>query len=255
MDLQKKLMSINLDYYMILFLSIMAFYNVFVIGITETLPQLFIAVITASFVDILINYIKTKQVIKPYHAIISGIFIAIILPTGQKWYILAIIVIIAILSKHLIKVNNKNLFNPAMFGLFFATLLFKQPLQWWGAAPLPLVLLFGLLISYRFKRFHLTLTYIITSILLFFIFSLLNNNPLIDALILSIFSINFYFVFFMLVEPITSPIYKKGRIAYGFSVAVLSFIFGIYVTQFGPNNISLLIVNLFVPLINKYIRS
>ena len=59
----------------------------------------------------------------------------------------------------------------------------------------------------------------------------------------------------MLVEPMTSPLYKKGRVFYGISVAVLSFVFGVYVTQFNPDNISLLIVNLFVPLINKYIKS
>lgn len=244
-------MSVNLDYYMIFFLSIMALYNIFAFGITTTLPQLLIAVITASFIDIIINYIKTKQIIKPYHAIISGIFIAIILPTGQKWYIPALIAVIAILSKHLVNVNHKHLFNPAMFGLFFATLIFKQQLQWWGAAPLPLVLLFGLFISYRFKRFHLTLTYIITSIVLWFILSLITNNPL----IVSILSVNYFFAFFMLVEPMTSPLYKKGRIAYGVLVAVLSFVFSIYVTQFDPNNISLLIINLFAPLINKYIRS
>lgn len=244
-------MLINLDYYMVFFLSIMAFYGIHINGIVNTLPQLVIAVITASLLDILISYFKTKQFMMPYHAIISGIFIGVILPMGQNWHTPAIIAIIAILSKHLINASHKHLFNPAMFGLFFATLLFRQPLQWWGAAPLPLILLFGLFISYKFKRFHLTLTYIITSIVLWSIFSLATNNTVIG----SIFFVNYYFAFFMLVEPITSPAYQKGRILYGFLAAVLTFVFNVYVARFDPSNISLLIANLFVPFINKYIRS
>ena len=244
-------MLINMDYYMILFLSIMALYGIYVNSIAVTLPQLLIAIITASLLDILISYFKTKQFTMPYHAIISGIFIGVILPTGQNWYTPAIIAIIAILSKRLINVNHKHLFNPAMFGLFFATLLFRQPLQWWGAAPLPLILLFGLFVSYKFKRFHLTLTYIITSIVLWSIFLLVTNNPVIE----SIFFVGYYFAFFMLIEPITSPTYQKGRILYGFLVAVLTFVFNIHVARFDSFNISLLIMNLFVPFINKYIRS
>jgi len=244
-------MSINIDYYMIFFLSILASYGIYVNGIANTLPQLLIAIIAASLLDISISYSKTKKFKMPYHAIILGIFVGTILPIGQNWYVPAIIAVIAASSKHLINVNHKHLFNPAMFGLFFVTLIFGQPLQWWGSVPLPLVLLFGLFISYKFKRFHLTLTYIITSIVLWSIFSLVTNNPVVEG----IFFVNYYFVFFMLVEPMTSPTYKKGRILYGFLVAVLAFVFNIYATKFDPSNISLLTVNLFVPLINKYIRN
>jgi len=259
MNLWKKLILINLDYYMILFLSIMALYGIFINGIQATLPQLLIAVATASLLDILISYSKTKQFIRPYHAIITGIFIGTILPVSQNWYIPVIVAIVAILSKHLINVNHKHLFNPAVLGLLFASIFFKQPLAWWGAAPLSLVLLFGLFVSYKFKRLHLTLTYIVTNIVIWSVFLFVTNKPIMAV----VFSVNYYFVFFMLVEPVTSPIYKRGRILYGFSVAVISFIFAAYSTKIlgaygaviDPDSISLLIVNLVVPFINKYIRS
>jgi Na+-translocating ferredoxin:NAD+ oxidoreductase RnfD subunit len=249
MEFQKKLMSTNIYHDLIFFLSALTIYNVFVIGISKTLPQLLIALITVSLLDILINYIKSKRFIRPYHTIITALFIATILPTGQAWYVPAIISAIAILSKHLININKRHLFNPAMFGLFFSALLFNQSSQWWATSPLPVILIFGLFIAYKFRRLHLALSYIVTILLLGFILAPSTFS------VASILNLNYFFIFFMLVEPMSSPIYKKGRILFGFLAAVLVFSFSTYITNFSPYILALLAANLFVPLINKYVRN
>ena len=108
------------------------------------------------------------------------------------------------------------------------SLAFKVDLSWWASASVqiasfavPVVVVLGLFISWKYKRFSLTLTalavYFGISILLAGIskisteslLALLQNNTL------------YYFVFFMVVEPKSSPVFRNSRIAYGITAAVL----------------------------------
>lgn len=218
-------------------------------GFLSTFPQIIIAVITATVLDLTINYLKNKKIIFPDSAIISGLFIATALSINSIWYIPFSAAVFAIIIKHVIKINNKHIFNPAVSGLFFVMLLFQAKIEWWSGQILWLVIIFGIYLMYKMKNYFLISSYLIIGIGLAIMYNLVNNQNLTLSTIF--FSTNFFFMFFMLVEPITAPFRKKAKIIYGTSVAIISFLILIFIPQFESSITTLIIANLFVPLLNK----
>ena len=118
-------LPITLKTYLGAILLILTATGIIKIRISKTLPQLSIALITCITVDLTINYYKKKKLILPDSSIITAFFIATTLSIGQPWYIPIIAGTTAILSKHIIKIKNRHIFNPAVFGLAVVMLLFN----------------------------------------------------------------------------------------------------------------------------------
>ena len=109
-----------------------------------------------------------------------------------------------------------------------------------------LVLIFGLIIAARFKRFHLILAYAVPFALLMSIYALKNDYPVWPHILF----LNFYFMVFMVVEPKTSPLYRGGRIVYASLAAVLTFFFFNVLPEYDASVLSLAAANLAVPVLN-----
>ena len=76
--------------------------------------------------------------------------------------VLALAAAIAMASKYLLAVKRKHIFNPAALALAVSTLALGTPAAWWVAgnfALLPLVLLGGLVMVYKLRRFDLILSF------------------------------------------------------------------------------------------------
>ncbi len=242
---------VTLKTYLGIILLALTIVGIRVNGFSKTIPQLLTALATCIILDILINYIKNKRIILPDSAVISALFIATALSIEQEWYIILIASAVAILSKHLIKINNKHIFNPANFGLFAVILIFNATIQWWAAQILILVVIFGLLLTWKIRRFHLILSYFITGVILSLIHHLIKSEQINFSILL--FSTNIFFMFFMLVEPITSPVTKKGRVIYGILTALFAFIILLLIPKYEISIFALVLADLFVPLLNKLI--
>ncbi len=240
---------ITIKTYMGLILLVLTIIGIVNNGIANTLPQVLIALVTTIFLDLIINYFKKKTFILPDSATISALFIATALSMNQPWYIPLIASAIAIISKHLIKIKNKHIFNPAAFGLLSVILIFNSQMQWWLTQPFWLVIIFGLFITYKLKRFHLILSYLITSLVLAISYTLITHNSI--SLSSLLFNVNIFFMFFMLIEPLTSPITKKARIIYGILTAIFSFIVLLLIPQYEPSITALILADLFVPFLNR----
>lgn len=245
MNFTNKLMKIPNISLLGIFLFVLALIGIYKNG-TNFIWPILITVLTASILDLIIIYIKEKKFIIPKSATISGLFIGGILAPNQSLIIYFIAPIVAILSKHLIKFNKKHIFNPSAFGLIFSVIFFKAILNWWIDSLIWLVLIFGIFLAYKMKRFHLIFSFIITFEILMLIYTIVNKLNISHLL-----SLSFFFMLFMLVEPITSPVSKKSRIAFGIFAAVLSFVLFHYWPRYDPYLLSLLIADLFVPLLNK----
>ena len=102
-------------------------------GISRTIPQIIIALITTITLDLIINYKIEKTFVLPDSATISALFIAAALSVNQIWYIPIIAGAVAIISKHVIKIKGRHIFNPAVFGLFSVILLFNTQIEWWAS--------------------------------------------------------------------------------------------------------------------------
>ncbi len=240
---------ITLKTYMAAALLILIIAGIIKIGISKTLPQLLIALAVCVALDLAVNYFKKKKFILPDSSVITAFFIAAALSIGQRWYIPIIAAAMAVLSKHIIKIKNRHIFNPAVFGLLAVMLLFNSPIEWWASSPLWLVIIFGIFLMYKMKNYYLISSYFLTSVIISLLYHSIKKTEITFGILF--FSINFFFMMFMLVEPMTSPFRKKGKIIYGILAALFSFAATIIIPQYDNSIIALITADLFVPLLNK----
>jgi Na+-transporting NADH:ubiquinone oxidoreductase subunit NqrB len=238
---------------MIIFLSILILINVyqdvFTLRVTETI---LISVITAIVIDGLIIRKKTGVIKFPSGAFISGLIIAALIePELENRFIYLVPPTVAIVSKHLIRISNRNVFNPAALGLL-ATLPFYPAglVTWWACTPVYLFVPFGLFIVYKMRGWNLVVSFFVVSAPLYIIFGELNNIGLIDSLVL----INLFFALFMLTEHKAAPMIKSARIAYGCFIGVLSFLFHVFLPEIENSITALIIGNACAPLISKFVK-
>ncbi len=252
MDFKSIINKFTIYQYMSAFLVILTLVSVFFydFGINALTPVL-IAVLTTTILDISINYFKFKTLEFPYSAFISGLFVGGLLTQDLKWYIYIIAGIIAILSKHLVKVNHHHIFNPANLGILVVFLIFNALNTWWISSPFVLVLIFGLFILWRLKRFDLGASFLVAYYLIHLILLSMDISPLSHFKeLIAQGSLIFFFAMFMLIEPKTHPAARKQRIFYGILVAVMLIGIEIYNPRFGIPFV-LAVTNLFVPLLNR----
>ncbi len=150
--------------------------------------------------------------------------------------------IIAMLSKYVFAIHKKHIFNPAAISAVILGLLgFGNEIWWVGSAILlPFVLVMGLLIVRKVRKFSMVLTFIATALIAIAIF-----NPL--EIVLQAFT-SWPLIFFgtvMLTEPQTTPPHRKLQMIYGGLVGLLfgsQFAFG---PVYSSPELALVIGNIF----------
>ena len=252
MDLKSLVNRFTIYQYMASFLIILAIISVFFYGFSvSSLLYVLVAVLTTTILDLLINYYKFKSWEFPYSAFISGLFIGGLLTQNLPWWVYVAAGVIAIASKHIIKVHGKHIFNPANFGILIVFIVFNAPNSWWISSPLFLVIILGLFILWRLRRFDLALSFLITYYFVHLIFLLRDISPINHFWnIVAQGSTILFFTMYMLIEPKTNPAARKQRIIYGILVAFMLIGIEIYNPVFGIPFV-LTVANLFVPLLNR----
>ena len=234
------------------FLVILILVSVFFydFGINALFSVLIVA-LTTTILDLIINYFKFRTLEFPYSSVISGLFIGGLLTQNLSWWNYVVAGIIAIASKHILKVHRRHIFNPANFGILIVFIVFNAPSSWWISSPLFLVIILGLFILWRLRRFDLALSFLITYYLIHFIL-LLKDVSHINHFwnIVAQGSTILFFAMYMLIEPKTNPAARKQRIIYGILVAFMLIGIEIYNPVFGIPFV-LAVANLFVPLLNR----
>ena len=254
------------------------FYN---FGVKALLPVLYV-VITTTILDLLIGYVKNQRFLSmienpfgiyrhfkfktsgmrvsgansltthefPQSALISGLFIGGLLTQNLQWYVYVLAGIIAILSKHLIRIQQKHIFNPANFGILLVSIIFGVSHTWWISSPLLLVLIFGIFVIWRLRRFDLTISFLVSYYLINSIIELIRGAQFQEIYFTIINGgVIYFFSMYMLVEPRTNPNARKQRIVYGFLVAVLFILFHFFIPRHDLP-LALAIGNIFVPVLN-----
>ncbi|MBI2009824.1 MAG: RnfABCDGE type electron transport complex subunit D [Candidatus Chisholmbacteria bacterium] len=153
---------------------------------------------------------------------------------------------IAMASKYLVAAKKKHLFNPAAFAVLISAFLLNTGASWWIGIPplLPFILLGGLIILIKIKRFELVLSFITLTV----IGNLLTQGHLDPTLLPPAL---WFFALVMLVEPLTSPSTKRPQIIFGFSVALFTLLIPkVYSTYPYPLETALLLGNLFTAIVS-----
>jgi Na+-transporting NADH:ubiquinone oxidoreductase subunit NqrB len=223
-------------------------------GIDGVARNLLGAILTAVFLDMAIVRICWHTYSFPSGALITGLIIAMILSPQLAWYIPVFASALAILSKHVLKIRRRPIFNPAAVGLLGASLFFASGQDWWGALAILspwwiiVLIIIGFLVTDRVNKFPQVFAFAASYFGLFTFFPLMGTATPKIAEIFRMPFINacLFFAFIMLTDPPTSPITEEDQIQYGVLVALASgliyLIFGLL--SFLP--LGLLIGNAFI---------
>lgn len=232
-----------------LFLILIALSAIFHFQSVKSLLSILLAVLSTIISDII--FIKLRK-IKPFFpsaAIVTGIIIGLLAYFQLPWYEIITTAIIAMAAKNFLHIQNRHIFNPAGFGLFFSSLIFHRSVSWWGVSfqdlssnilsylLLLIIISPGFVSMIRLKRYLIPFSFFGIYILIISIIGLsrLHFNP---VTILQITLMNSTIIFFSLVmlpEPMTSPNNPKSQILYGSSVAILAAIFSLLFPNYFPD--------------------
>jgi Na+-translocating ferredoxin:NAD+ oxidoreductase RnfD subunit len=215
---------------MIVILAIIGMLAALTEGVWLVLPGIAAAVASASAIDAIILRLRSGHWEFPDGAVLTGLFVAMILSSHESWQVAAITASIAIVSKYVFRSRFANLFNPAALALVISFYAFHTEQSWWGATPEPFPLamaaLFvsGFYIIDRINKMPLVLSFLGIYYLLFTTTAYLGQ----PRMVMEIFRepdlhASLFFAFFILTDPPTSPVRYTDQIACGIIVAVASY--------------------------------
>lgn len=160
---------------------------------------------------------------------ITALILALIIDppmVGHYYTVLSILIWAGIWSvavKYILVISKKHIFNPAAIAVVITSLAIHQSASWWVGHVwmLPFVLVGGLLIVKKIKRFDLVISFLVIAVLTIIIGSFNRSNLITLLQQIFIDSPLFFFAFVMLTEPLTTPPTRKKRILYGAFTGIL----------------------------------
>jgi Na+-translocating ferredoxin:NAD+ oxidoreductase RnfD subunit len=205
-------------------------------GLTRVVPLVGAAVLAAALIDLPILRLIRHRVAGskwefPSGAILSGLFVAMVLSSREPWYVAAATAAIAVISKYVMRTRAGNIFNPAALAIVAAYYLFDSAQSWWGALPevhpaaLLLLVAAGVFITDRVNRMPLALTFLGSYFVLFTAAAYVGEPRLVAEIFRAPdLQAVLFFAFFFLTDPPTSPVPYSGQVICGALVAAASFV-------------------------------
>src|SRR3984957_7545289 len=178
-------------------------------GMLESYRKTGIAIVASLVTELILSKIYFGKWPILASAYISGISVGILVRSPAVWPYL-VCAVVSIMSKYVLRVNNRHIWNPSNFGI--AVLVFLAPetvatlsIQW-GNYLLPMIMIWclGSVIIARLKRFHITGTYVACFILLAFVRSFITGNPWQSEVAPLTGPMYQLFIFFMITDPKTT---------------------------------------------------
>jgi Na+-transporting NADH:ubiquinone oxidoreductase subunit NqrB len=178
-------------------------------GMLESYPKTALAIIVAIGIEIILSRIFSGGWPHLASAYISGISVGILVRSPAVWPY-ALCSAISITSKYVLRVKDRHLWNPSNFGL--SVLLFLAPesvaglsIQWGNNIwPMLVIWVLGSIIIWRLKRFHITLTYVVSFLAFAFVRSLITGHPWLAEVAPITGPMYQLFIFFMITDPKTT---------------------------------------------------
>ena len=200
------------------------------VGIKVIAPGLVSAVASAGLIDLLILRKKYNVWEFPDGAVLTGMFVAMVLSPYEPWYVAACTSAFAIVTKYMFRTRSANVFNPAALALVVAFYVFDTGQSWWGAlpeiTPVAMVVLFatGIFITDRVNKMPLVLAFLGTYYLLFTTTAFLGDaNGVAEVFRTPDLNAVLFFAFFILTDPPTSPVKYPDQLLCGVIVAAVSY--------------------------------
>jgi enediyne biosynthesis protein E5 len=246
-------------YFQILFQTIFLSYGIFYLHWTNE-SWLYAAYFITSLITQLISEFFWGRKNIPFlqrfkngipSALISSFGLSLLLKTNFLW-VAVFAAAVSILSKYIIRIKGKHIFNPSALGIVAAIFLtgkaWISPGQWGsGIVLLFAVCCLGFIVVSKVQKLDVTLAFLITFAGLIFIRQIIYLGWPIDHFIQSISTGSLLlFSFFMITDPKTTPNHSIARIVWCMAIAVVAF----YLTTFKfMNGAPILVLVLAQPLV------
>lgn len=211
--------------------------------------MMLIAVFSAVTLEALIQYGKTKVFRIAESALITGFITGYVLSSDEAWWKFVLAASLAIISKYVIRLRKKHIFNPAGFGIFLTLIFFSAFTQWKGTYVWPVLVPFGIYCAWKIHRLELIIGYAGVSIILFGAQAVLQKVSL--GNIFGYFS--YFYIFIMLIEPMTTPMRPLRKFLFGAGAAACIFIVTQAGVQFDAELFSLLMMNLVFSVAGRFL--
>jgi enediyne biosynthesis protein E5 len=195
-------------------------------GILESFWLTGLAIATAIGLEIVLGRLLFGKWPHLASAYISGISVGILVRSNEVWPY-ALCAAITIVSKYVLRVKGRHIWNPSNFGI--AVMLFLAPaavatlsVQWDNRLWAMLVIwLLGSVIIWRLKRFHICLTYVLSFLFFGVVRSAVTGLPLSTEIAPITGPMYQLFTFFMITDPKTTVHSRNGQILVAFLVALM----------------------------------
>src|ERR1051325_4673574 len=178
-------------------------------GILESYEMTALAIVSALVAELVLGRIFIGKWLNLASAYISGISVGILLRSPAFWPF-ALCSVISIMSKYVLRVKDRHLWNPSNFGI--CVLLFLAPetvaaltIQWGNFIwPMLVIWILGSIIIWRAKRFHISATYVVSFFVFAFVRSWITGDPWRSEISPITGPMYQLFVFFMITDPKTT---------------------------------------------------
>ncbi|HEY6507952.1 MAG TPA: hypothetical protein VIY56_08050 [Vicinamibacterales bacterium] len=178
-------------------------------GILESPVRTGLAIITAIVAELALGRITYGVWVHPASAYITGISVGILLRSPFLWpYFLC--AFISIVSKYVLRIGDKHLWNPSNLGVSLVLLLAPETasllsVQWGNVvAPMVIIWVLGSVIVYRVGRFHLSATYVVSFLLFSLVRAAATGTPWLANVAPITGPMYQLFIFFMVTDPKTA---------------------------------------------------
>ena len=197
---------------------------------TTVIPGVLAAVVVAAGLDLAFVAIRRRKWVFPSGAILSGLFVALVLSPHEPLTVAVVASILAVGSKRLLRLNRSNVFNPAAFGLVATAILFGSGHSWWGSLPglglagLLVVTAGGAFVADRINKLPVVLTFLGGYFLLFSLSAIAGDAArFADVFRAPDLHAALFFGLFMLDDPPTCPVRYRDQVQFGLVVAAATF--------------------------------
>lgn len=210
-----RVFGIDPRYVMPILISLILLVGQLFYGILESYPQTLVAIVSALAFEILLsklNYGKFPHLASAY---ISGISVGILTRSPDLYWTFALCAAISITSKYVIRIRDRHIWNPSNFGICMMLLLAPfaystLSIQWGNNLyAMAIIWTLGSLIIYRFKRFHIVLTYVPLFVLSAYLVTLWKGDSFATNLSPITGPMYQLFIFFMITDPKTTVRHSK----------------------------------------------
>ena len=199
-------------------------------GILESYERTALAIVCALITELVLGRIFFGKWLNLSSAYISGISVGILLRSPAFWPY-ALCSVLSIMSKYVLRVKGRHLWNPSNFGI--CVLLFLAPetvaalsVQWGNFKwPLLVIWILGSIIIYRAKRIHISAAYVASFLAFAFLRSWITGDPWLAEMAPITGPMYQLFVFFMITDPKTTVKSKTWQCVVVVVVAFVEMLF------------------------------